>query len=819
MTGSANSSVRPPAVNPDKLVAFIGELRLLGFRISTQQYIDSQNLLIALAARGLLPHEPQRLRTLLGPLLCSSPNEQETFYRLYDQWFVSQGPPGTGPDDDEGPPEKQTGPFLNGVRAGLSRLRPQWWLVLVALPLLALAVYAYKIIWPARTGVAPVTDGAASGGQGFWNLTYYVGVPLLMLGAMLGAGWLLKKSHRRLQLEKWRSAKNPELAQLVVKRPTEQLFQGADFRSVIQQMRRHRRSGAASLDVPKTIDATVGRGGWFTPVYSSQHVLPEYLILVDRVNYRDQQAQLEVEIVNRLREHNVHIEQYYFQGDPRVCQREGPRAQHLSLQDLAALHPEHYLLMFSDGAGLLNPLTGRPQPWLEMLSPWRGRALLTPESPADWGYREWALSSLDMFVLPAHVDGMAALIHAIHMGSPPEMLGDHGSRSFPEMLQERRERWLESLKPEPAVVDTLCSELRRYLGEEGFHWLSACAVYPVLHWNLTLYFGYELMRRERFEESLLALVRLPWFRYGSMPDWLRSRLIADLPEEQERLIRQKLEELLISSLEQPQTGFPLQFAPPDDSKWGGWKSLRAGLSKIIAIRKRRGVLCSVIETEPEDSPLRDNVLLTFISGRKPGRLAVAIPHNLSQLLLAGRRPGKPAATSPNVFRRFLSVLISSATGKAKPVTVNQPPLTTEHASPVSPVTYWLRPAIIGGIFAGVLSVIPIVSTLCCGWAMLGGVIASRLYVRRSPHALTAGDGAKVGAMTGFVASIIYVPITLLMSFFLGLPESSPDLSTAEAGLSYPQLVIIVLVTALIIASFSTFAGFIAVPYYASRKER
>ena len=35
-------------------------------------------------------------------------------------------------------------------------------------------------------------------------------------------------------------------------------------------------------------------------------------------------------------------------------------------------------------------------------------------------------------------------------------------------------------------------------------------------------------RRQQFEEMLLGLVHLPWFRHGYMPNWLRLHLISVL---------------------------------------------------------------------------------------------------------------------------------------------------------------------------------------------------------------------------------------------------------------------------------------------------
>jgi hypothetical protein len=64
------------------------------------------------------------------------------------------------------------------------------------------------------------------------------------------------------------------------------------------------------------------------------------------------------------------------------------------------------------------------------------------------------------------------------------------------------------------------------------------------------------------------------------------------------------------------------------------------------------------------------------------------------------------------------------------------------------------PALIGGVIAGVLSGIPIVSCLCCLWIIGGGILAAYFLTKESSIALTAGDGAIVGIFTGIIAAFV-----------------------------------------------------------------
>ena len=82
----------------------------------------------------------------------------------------------------------------------------------------------------------------------------------------------------------------------------------------------------------------------------------------------------------------------------------------------------------------------------------------------------------------------------------------------------------------------------------------------------------------------------------------------------------------------------------------------------------------------------------------------------------------------------------------------------------------LKPALIGGVLLGILSVIPFVSAgnlCCCLWAILGGMLASYLYVKNSPTPVNAGEGAVLGALAGLVGAIIYVVLGIPINYAMG----------------------------------------------------
>jgi hypothetical protein len=69
----------------------------------------------------------------------------------------------------------------------------------------------------------------------------------------------------------------------------------------------------------------------------------------------------------------------------------------------------------------------------------------------------------------------------------------------------------------------------------------------------------------------------------------------------------------------------------------------------------------------------------------------------------------------------------------------------------------LLPALLGGLFIGVLSSLPIVSMgnlCCCLWVVSGGVLAAWVMQQNTPRPVTNGEGALVGVMAGCIGGVL-----------------------------------------------------------------
>jgi hypothetical protein len=73
-----------------------------------------------------------------------------------------------------------------------------------------------------------------------------------------------------------------------------------------------------------------------------------------------------------------------------------------------------------------------------------------------------------------------------------------------------------------------------------------------------------------------------------------------------------------------------------------------------------------------------------------------------------------------------------------------------------------QPALLGGLFIGVLSNLPFVSAgniCCCLWVVAGGVLVTYLMQQKTPEPITTSDAMLGGVIAGLVGALISVAVT------------------------------------------------------------
>lgn len=80
-----------------------------------------------------------------------------------------------------------------------------------------------------------------------------------------------------------------------------------------------------------------------------------------------------------------------------------------------------------------------------------------------------------------------------------------------------------------------------------------------------------------------------------------------------------------------------------------------------------------------------------------------------------------------------------------------------------------HPAVLGGLFIGVLSALPIVSFAnfcCCLWVICGGVLAAYLEQQRDPTPITVGRGALNGLLAGLIGAVVWLVVAMAVTALL-----------------------------------------------------
>ncbi|MCB9266458.1 MAG: hypothetical protein H6558_15620, partial [Lewinellaceae bacterium] len=442
---------------------------------------------------------------------------------------------------------------------------------------------------------------------------------LLLLGLFLYAllRWL-EQRRRRLVAELESGDKPPYVWNIGLGESGEDIELGEDFQLTLHHLRRRARTEQVRLHLPRTVEATIAKGGMADLQFEQQTQPPEYLLLIDRQDARNHRAQVFDRLYQSLRENEVLIERFYYNGDPRTVFNEA-HAEGLPLKSLQQRFPAHRLLLMGSGYPLLSPTTGKLAGWSRVLEQWRQRALLTPQPAGAWGRKEERLGEL-LHVLPASLQGLRYLVDQLDAAEEADY------DNWREQVQDFPREHIE-------FQGGLLATLEAYYPRELIRWIAACAVYPALHWGLTLYLGRLLSGEDQrllTLGNLQALNRLPWFVEGAIPNEARAVLLAWLEEEEPGLLPRIRESL---------HGLLLQNPPPRDS--AAWDDYHLNLSlnewRFTRDKRRKKELERTIAAHLEQGAEADFTVVKYLD-RPRGPLDFIVPERWKKYIHPGGHP-------------------------------------------------------------------------------------------------------------------------------------------------------------------------------------
>ena len=268
--------------------------------------------------------------------------------------------------------------------------------------------------------------------------------------------------------------------------------------------------------------------------YKEYLFVPEYVALVEKLDFRDFQAFLFAKSIASLQKNGLNIDCYSFQinVDLLIPEVDHPRA--CSLKDILERQSNLDLWLLTDGYSLLDRITGKLNRKVLEAGNWINRKLITPVPVDDWGDSERTIerSGIGLWQADSFIEGHVR--PSIQESTPP-------LDGIPNELLESRRSLTSSTPPESSEL--LLENLRQHLNKQEFFLLSACSVFPDLPCELPIRLSQRLKADGQLissEVNLFKLARLPWFRLGRMPNWVRKELILLLSSEQEKQVRRVL---------------------------------------------------------------------------------------------------------------------------------------------------------------------------------------------------------------------------------------------------------------------------------------
>ena len=661
-----------PWLTPERLKSFLDELRKAGYNVGLSEYLAAQDMLLTVAAQPIL--EASKFRSLLGPILCTSKFEQENFKDHYNAWLEKIGlfeEEAQKQHKEENKIPQEIAKDIEEIEQESRRVWRLLFLLVIAIIILVINSYAlYSITEPVTDDtefvplpeanilavpdqdterLPPIPEKETTSPflpflKKYWQDIGLMTVVVLLIILLQRLRW-----HRKMDqyLVRLRTADEPDTKRFRLHNISESLFPQQLLLYTARDFRRRKRVPSGYVNVESTIRKYLSQGSWLDDFdYKFQQVQPEYLFLIDRASAADHLATFAREMARQLQNQDVYISIYNFEEDPRLCFPEVGKRTPANLNDLAIKHYNCRLVIFSDATNWFHLRTGMLEVWVKGLEKWPERALLTPKDRARWGRLESAISQ-HVVVLSSDTEGFKELIKSFDNSKYKE---GNLPETYPEDLKLRPRRWLERDAPEPELIDRVLLTLKSYLGDSGYYWLCACAVYPTVQWNITLYLGYNLYTNSEkifSTDNLKKLGRLPWFRYGYIPDWLRRELITEFKPKQERATREALKNWLELSLENPNI---LKNPSAVDG-------IEIAMSEAKLPNSLRQKLVHWHTSDSKQTKLEEHVFKTFVHGKSNTFLAVRLPVQISRIL--DKRHGSSGVIS--WLAMFFSFLVLVAT--------------------------------------------------------------------------------------------------------------------------------------------------------------
>lgn len=245
----------------------------------------------------------------------------------------------------------------------------------------------------------------------------------------------------------------------------------------------------------------------------------EYLMLIDRYNWRDHQACLRNSLYEEMVANGIKVQRFFFDNSPLICRNEQFESG-CELKELLAEHKNAVLMIFTGGLQFIDTLAMKTLKYANIFKGWEKRYFFSSEQFVMWGKREEILRHIFPFVLPFSIEGMRFMTESLSKNIPATAwVEDDPSYSLVPIGGNKTLDYI-GLFFDPAM--------RRWIASGAITTGKDDALWDCLSWNRTLALSEKL--GEMYPEDAKSLrvemlLRLEWFIKGEIPDHFRTQLI------------------------------------------------------------------------------------------------------------------------------------------------------------------------------------------------------------------------------------------------------------------------------------------------------
>ena len=649
-----------------------------GLTVGADIWIRIYDLLIAKHHQQNLPENPKDLQWSLSGLIVTNKDQQQQFNTLYKQWLDDIGY-AESPQCQQA--EQQKAQKEQEKQQKYQRKNRSIWkviaLTLALLSVLLVVIYSFlpnppakeptpkqetirtptssvPIIkspialqfTPIRQDLLPKEQVKPTEQQNYLMKLieqYLPFLPALLLSLWLLAKWLRWQEVLRQQKG---DPKDP-LSNIVINNSeqTAQLFNSPVLSSALRALHNTVKRPSHHLAIEATANATARAAGYFSPVYQQRAFVPPCILMISYQHGRDQAAGLALLMQQRLVHAGLEVYTYLFQGTPQQLLPLDEQ-RWVSLEEVTRHYEKANLLLISDPDIYFSNWSGKLHPWVDSISQWQQRALLYTRPPSQTIRETFSKLSLKCAALSS--EGLRQISQQFS-GVNQQKTSPKTDVILPPVLARLNASDCYE-EPDKETQTEQIQALEYFCNIKDLRLLSLIAAYPELYWVLTQRLESELYANDNViqrEQRLLRLLRLPWLRYGQIPEWLRRYLHQQQTVEQ----RQQAQEIYLRLFEQAQIEkkeqqhqLQLPFNPKHTK--------RPTLLRWLKLLKQAN------QNANNDSILQDQIFATTLLGKKSLDLDVLLPKTLAQNIPQGRwRSLYPRVAVVILLSVFLGALV------------------------------------------------------------------------------------------------------------------------------------------------------------------